>query len=430
MADSLIDGLAALRRLLREAPPLQSGLTQLHITLPVRHDHTILPWLASQQIWPQFYWQQRDARDEIMALGACQTFGSMAQATRFQRHYPQAVICGLNAFDAASGQLFLPRLLWHRTRQGISLTLNILASQQNAPGADTIAFLESLHHGQPLRKFNAHIRAETQLPERPDWTSLIQRATEAIGRGEMAKVVLARASDILCEDAPLPTALLEASRRVNAGCYHFLMAFDAHSAFLGSSPECLWRREGRALYTEALAGTVAAGVNDEEARRFGDWLLQDEKNRRENHLVVEDICQRLQGEADAIRVAAPEILRLRNVQHLRCAIEAILHQPDDLICQRRLQPTAAVAGLPRDTARAFIKRYEPFEREWYAGSCGWFSAERAEFCVSLRSASVCDNRVRLYAGAGIVAGSQPDQEWQEIDNKVDGLRSLFFGDAV
>ena len=92
--------------------------------------------------------------------------------------------------------------------------------------------------------------------------------------------------------------------------------------------------------------------------------------------------------------------------------------------QRNGDEEAAVAGIPRERARAFIQQREPFAREWYAGSAGYLSLQQSEFCVSLRSAKISGNVVRLYAGAGIVRGSDPEQEWQEIDNKAAGLRSL------
>ena len=94
----------------------------------------------------------------------------------------------------------------------------------------------------------------------------------------------------------------------------------------------------------------------------------------------------------------------------------------------QLQPTAAVAGLPRAAALAFIEREEPFTRQWYAGSAGILSRRQSEFCVTLRSAMVEGNTLRLYAGAGIVEGSDPEQEWQEIENKAAGLRSLLFSE--
>ena len=152
--------------------------------------------------------------------------------------------------------------------------------------------------------------------------------------------------------------------------------------------------------------------------------MKDDKNQRENMLVVEDICQRLQSEASTLDVLPPQVVRLRKVQHLRRCIWTELGAPDDSRCLLQLQPTAAVAGLPRRSARAFIQRHEPFAREWYAGSAGYLSLAQSEFCVALRSAKVDYDTLRLYAGAGIVSGSDAQQEWQEIDNKAAGLRSL------
>jgi menaquinone-specific isochorismate synthase len=123
-------------------------------------------------------------------------------------------------------------------------------------------------------------------------------------------------------------------------------------------------------------------------------------------------------------VTPAEILRLRKVQHLRRNIHGELTDPDDAACLQRLQPTAAVAGLPRQAAREFIAEFEPFDREWYAGSAGYLSAEQSEFTVALRSATVKGHHLELYAGAGIVAGSDAAQEWQEIENKAAGLRTL------
>ncbi|MBK4329608.1 chorismate-binding protein, partial [Enterobacter hormaechei] len=106
----------------------------------------------------------------------------------------------------------------------------------------------------------------------------------------------------------------------NLNCFHFLMAFNARQAFFGSTPERLWRRRGALLRTEALAGTVANHQEDAKAQQLADWLMKDDKNQRENMLVVEDICQRLQSEASTLDVLPPQVVRLRKVQHLRRCI--------------------------------------------------------------------------------------------------------------
>ena len=138
---------------------------------------------------------------------------------------------------------------------------------------------------------------------------------------------------------------MASSRRLNLNCYHFFMAFSADTAFLGSSPERLYRRRDTALRTEALAGTVANHPEDHRAWQLGDWLMKDDKNQRENMLVVEDICQRLQGCTQTLDVLPPQVLRLRKVQHLRRCIWTELNQADDTLCLMQLQPLNA-SGMP------------------------------------------------------------------------------------
>ena len=249
-------------------------------------------------------------------------------------------------------------------------------------------FIATLVSIKPLPGLHLTTTREQHWPDKTGWTQLIELATKTIAEGELDKVVLARATDLHFASPVNAAAMMAASRRLNLNCYHFYMAFDGENAFLGSSPERLWRRRDKALRTEALAGTVANHPDDKQAQRLGEWLMADDKNQRENMLVVEDICQRLQADTQTLDVLPPQVLRLRKVQHLRRCIWTALNKADDVICLHQLQPTAAVAGLPRDLARQFIARHEPFTREWYAGSAGYLSLQQSEFCVSLRSAKI------------------------------------------
>ena len=385
---SLTTALENLLRHLSQEIPATPGIRVIDIPFPLKDAFDALSWLASQQTYPQFYWQQRNGDEEAVVLGAITRFTSLDQAQRFLRQHPEHAdlrIWGLNAFDPSQGNLLLPRLEWRRC--GGKATLRLTLFSESSLQHDAIQakeFIATLVSIKPLPGLHLTTTREQHWPDKTGWTQLIELATKTIAEGELDKVVLARATDLHFASPVNAAAMMAASRRLNLNCYHFYMAFDGENAFLGSSPERLWRRRDKALRTEALAGTVANNPDDKQAQQLGEWLMADDKNQRENMLVVEDICQRL-------------------------------HQ---------LQPTAAVAGLPRDLARQFIARHEPFTREWYAGSAGYLSLQQSEFCVSLRSAKISGNVVRLYAGAGIVRGSDPEQEWQEIDNKAAGLRTL------
>lgn len=429
---SISTALKGLCQQLADDFPDTPGLHYLDVSFALNDAFDPLGWLNAQHIYPQFYWQQRNGDEEYAALGAITHFPSLSAARQFLNRYshaPDLRVVGVNAFDPKQGNLFLPRLLWQRFGGTASLRLVLWSDTSlKAEVQRAREFMQTLAESQPVAPVTQAVVSETHLPDRAGWLQLITRATEAISRGEFDKVVLARATDLQFNEAVNPAALMAASRQVNFQCYHFFMRTDASRAFLGSSPERLWRRRGLLLRTEALAGTVASHPDDAHAARLGNWLMNDDKNQRENMLVVEDICQRLQRENGVLDVLPPQIVRLRKVQHLRRCIWTALQQPDDEQCLLRLQPTAAVAGLPRQAAWDFIAHNEPFDREWYAGSAGYLSLAQSEFCVALRSASVEESCVRLYAGAGIVSGSDPDQEWQEIENKAAGLRSLLLKD--
>lgn len=216
----------------------------------------------------------------------------------------------------------------------------------------------------------------------------------------------------------------------NVGCYHFLWSENGEQTFIGSSPERLYQRQGRAFYTEALAGTAAVTEDAEQTENNALWLLNDPKNRYENWLVVDDICSHLTDCAADIQVGEAHIKRLKNVQHLRRVIQTQLAETvNDGDCLARIHPTAAVAGLPRPLATEFICQHEPFQRGWYAGTLGYLMPEKAEFCVTLRSGVIKQNQITLYAGAGIVEGSTPEAEWQEIERKSLAMVSLLTGES-
>lgn len=425
---SITTALESLMRHLSQEMPAAPGIRIYDIPFPLNDAFDALGWLASQPVWPQFYWQQRNGDEEAAVLGAVAAFSSLESAQQFLHqhdNHPDLRIWGLNAFEPQRGNLLLPRLEWRRCAGVASLRLHLYSDVSlREDAAQAIAFISSLAPVKPLPALRLNLTGEQHWPEKAGWIDLIKLATQTIAGEDLDKVVLARATDLQFSQSVNAAAVMASSRRLNLNCYHFFMAFSADTAFLGSSPERLYRRRDTALRTEALAGTVANHPEDHRAWQLGDWLMKDDKNQRENMLVVEDICQRLQGCTQTLDVLPPQVLRLRKVQHLRRCIWTELNQADDTLCLMQLQPTAAVAGIPRELAREFIQQNEPFEREWYAGSAGYLSLRQSEFCVSLRSAQINANVVRLYAGAGIVRGSDPEQEWQEIDNKAAGLRTL------
>jgi len=175
------------------------------------------------------------------------------------------------------------------------------------------------------------------------------------------------------------------------------------------------------LQTEALAGSAPRGATAPEDAALAEGLLRSEKEEREHRLVIESIRRRLEGFPVELEISSrPRLLQLVNVQHLRTPVTGRivgdLHLFDVLA---ELHPTPAVGGTPRELARERIRKLEDFSRGLYAGAIGWSDGKGdGEFTVAIRSTLIDGRRARLYAGAGIVAGSAPAREWEETEVKL------------
>jgi len=252
----------------------------------------------------------------------------------------------------------------------------------------------------------------------------VSTAVQRIRRGEFKKIVLARAKDLVAEQPFHPLRVLNGLRQRFGDCYAFSVANGAGHSMIGASPERLLKVRGGQLVTEALAGSARRGQSASEDAALGGQLLRSEKDLAEHEYVVSAIARRLA----AIGVhfgqpARPTLRRLANVQHLHTPLQAGMPESVRLLdVLQRLHPTPAVGGSPREAAVPCIRGLEGFARGLYAGALGWVDARgEGEFFVALRSALVSQNTARLYAGAGIVEGSDPRKEFQETELKFSAL---------
>jgi salicylate biosynthesis isochorismate synthase len=249
------------------------------------------------------------------------------------------------------------------------------------------------------------------LADRAHWDALHARALAAFAQGRLGKVVLARAIDVACEGRLDPLAALQRLRTEGARGTAFAFRGSDGSTFLGLTPETLVRVSARRVETEALAGTAPAGAHE--------GLLEDERIAREHGAVVEGIQEALAPLCERVMVdARPALLHLRDVVHLRTRVVATLREgaaPSALVAA--LHPTPATGGTPREAALAFLAAHEGLARGWYAGALGWVGPEGMELVVGLRSALVRERDARLFVGAGVVAGSTAQAEWDETETK-------------
>jgi len=258
----------------------------------------------------------------------------------------------------------------------------------------------------------------------------VARAVKMIAEGRFNKIVLARCKELTAAGRLHPLKVLNGLRQRFPDCYAFSFANGCGQSFIGASPERLLRVEEGRLFTEALAGSAPRGRTAREDAALGEALLRGDKDRREQRMVLESIIRRLAPLGlKPEHPDKPALLRLANVQHLQTPVHAALPAGVRLLdVLARLHPTPAVGGSPREAACAHIRRLEAFPRGLYAGPVGWIDHQGGgEFFVGIRSALIDGARARVYAGGGIVAGSEPEKEFAETELKFQALLDALLG---
>lgn len=420
----------------------------LRIEVPLDHGDP-LTWLHAQPFDRRVYWSGREHAFQMAGVGAA------------------AVETNLYAAD--------PAVVWRRVRAGLSADYPALRYYGGVGFSRVITKSEKWHplgyyyfvlpqfelirrDGEVRLACNTHYSTPLELvldglerlefhdddpavdlprlvsrrdnPDRDAWLRMVAHALDLFDEESLAKVVLARET-LLQFDAELdPLVLLRRLARQAARVYHFCIQPSRGAAFLGATPERLYRRQGKHLKSEALAGTTHRGATDAEDHALGDELLASDKERREHRFVLNSVRDALGKLCTSVHVSDNvELVKLRHVQHILRIIEGELGGGEsDLEILRALHPTPAVGGYPADLALNTIRELEPFERGWYAGPVGWVGTDAAEFAVAIRSGLVSGNTLSLYSGAGIVPGSRPEAEWDEIENKTRTFLSALNGD--
>jgi salicylate biosynthesis isochorismate synthase len=330
------------------------------------------------------------------------------------------------------GSLTLPELSLCRNGERTFLTLNAVIGPGDDVGRRSEALaarLAGLRATVPLPLLDPHPTAHPQIRSaRPpgDFEAAVSAATARIEAGGISKVVLAREVVVSAAAAHDPAALFGAMREQFPACFCFCCG-TPEAAFIGASPELLVRRAGASVSTVALAGSTRRSSDPAVDDHLGEQLLRSDKDRREQRIVSERIVRALRPHAVWVEAAAePEIVKVANIQHLATPVIAQLADPHSAIeLAGMLHPTPAVGGEPWPQAAGAIAELEGMDRGWYAGPVGWMDAtEDGEFCVALRSALLRDREAHLYAGVGVVAGSDPAAELAETEVKLQALLPL------
>jgi isochorismate synthase len=416
---------------------------------------------------PRFFWERPETESWMAAFGCARAIetsgpGRFRQAGRRARELfarlhragdpppPAAgpLLVGGFAFDESdppsdhwsgfpAGRLVLPELLF----AGFGGRAWCTVTHTVEPGVDVEeecaalrAELDTARHwaaGDPWTRGPLAPAARPSAPEfrlladhpNADYRARVAVALDAIAAGDLEKVVLARSIRLLRREGFGVAALLASLREAHPSCATFAVA-GAASVFLGATPERLVRVAGRRVEATALAGSAPRGRNPEEDGRLGRALRESKKEQAEHTVVVRALRAALSGACHELEIPeAPRLLRLEGIQHLETPVSGALRAGSSIFdLLERLHPTPAVAGAPREEALAWLARVEDLDRGWYGGPVGFVDAEGGgEFCVALRSALLRGGEAKLFAGAGVVAGSTPEGELRETRLKLHTL---------
>ncbi|MQA13715.1 MAG: isochorismate synthase [Pseudonocardiaceae bacterium] len=352
---------------------------------------------ARAQDWWDSFTARLDVRDEIGLPGS----GPVA-FTSF-------------AFGDSPGRsvLTVPRVVVGR-RDGVSWVTEIESEDAGEP-TETVA---------PVRRPRGVRYSDGQLTVTA-WRDAVHRAVERMRGGQLDKVVLAH--DLLAlADEPLdPRFLLHGLGARYPSCWAF-----AVEGLVGATPELLLRRRGDEVTSQVLAGTTwpRAGADPDA---LAAELLDSAKDRDEHRYAVESLAQSLQPFCTSLQAPEqPDVLALRNVLHLASEVRGRLDsRPTSLLAlAAAVHPTAAVGGTPTGAAVDLIGELEAMGRGRYAGPVGWVDGDgNGELGIALRCAQLQGAAARLFAGCGIVAGSDPDEEVAEAAAKLVPVRDALEG---
>ncbi|MET0799661.1 MAG: isochorismate synthase [Actinomycetota bacterium] len=337
---------------------------------------------------------------------------------------PPPVAMGALPFEARPASLFVPDRAVRRTEVGETWLLD-----RPGGGAD---HAPAFHPDRVTGALPHEAFRPVQLSEEPThagYARAVRVAVERIAGSELEKVVLARTVGVDAGRMLDARRLVHRLRAVEPHCFTFAAPVEG-GILVGASPELLLSRRGAIVRSTPLAGTAPRAGDPDEDRANAEALAASSKDREEHAIVVAAMAETLGDLCEDLRWDREPVLEpTANVWHLATRFEGQLRDPAvtalDVVAE--LHPTPAVCGTPRRIARATIAELEPFDRGSYAGPVGWMDAAGdGEWAIALRCARLDGERATLFAGAGIVAGSEPAAEIDETERKfrafLDSLR--------
>lgn len=408
-------------------------------------DIDILSFLKSQDIPEQYFWADRDGFSQIGGIGSCyyQTNLHKKELTKTIQNVSSLVNEGNGHPHAFVGFSFLDEIkdvrLWETfgAYTAIIPVFELSKKDGKTMFSFNIYFSEGVslehytHYWFELLRFSCfddktvfESKHTHYIPEKKEWTALVESLRGLIETKKLHKAVLARQTTLtLNQDTFYPQDLLQNQEN----CYRCFFRTKGGDSFVSVSPERLFLRTKKTVLTEAIAGTRARDNDTHNDLGLEHELMTSSKDADEHQFVLDMIKEKLYTLCDVItETSSKTVLKLDYAQHLYFSVLGMLkeeYSDSDII--RALHPTPAVGGFPTKEAVDFISLNEPFDRGWYSGGLMLIEKNKTEAVVGIRSALLQEKQLHLFSGAGIVDRSIASLEWDELNTKIIPFLSLF-----
>lgn len=378
-------------------------------------------WVAAQNWLPKMYFQYNCSGDSHVALGSLFQTAQFPHIRILTNPYSfSPKLYGGVSNKAVSGRFSIwknfPTAIFFLPEMEIEIT-----------NGKSFLHLYFLHHAEANRKGmmqrlsrlkeDMH-REETSIPTlvsrkdfptRQDWNLTMKNILKKISSGKIEKAVVARQSSFTYKEPLSISSLLRRLQKVESGTL-FSIQFSPSENFIGITPELLYSRREKTLEIMALAGTASL---------LQSRYLQREKEQKEFGLVKKFIYEAMKTLCRTIDSTPDITYPIASLVHLRRIYRGkLLPAINDQEILKTVHPTPAISGLPRQMAADFLQKIELFDRGWYASPIGYVSEKETRLYIAIRSGYIAENKLHLFSGAGIVKGSIPEKEWEELEKKI------------
>jgi len=333
--------------------------------------------------------------------------------------------------DFADNDWFIPNFLFYKKNMEEYFVINLLKDDikeiepfvNNLFGQLDNLYGTQFHSGSGEQSIS--IKVNKDKDEFTLWNILVKDALDKINEGLYRKVVLSRRLIADFTGNPLFHVLLKQLRDNYGNCNIFLFKSE-NSVLFGATPEQLLKYRNKIIEFDALAGSARRGITIQEDDRIANDLLMDKKNSNEHNHVIEFIRDISLHYVQDFQQSETGIKKFSNIQHIYTPIKGVLKSKDQIYnLVEDIFPTPAICGSPKSTALKYITENEKFDRGMFSGIVGFMNHDEMDLSVAIRSALLTQNQLFIYAGCGIVEGSDPQSEFEETEIKMRPILSLF-----